>query len=363
MASDPVSQRFTPRRIALLLAGIVLLAWLTWARLGGAQRSLVTFNGETMGTTYTVKVVLPDAALVDGSGFESLIGDALDRVDVLMSTYRDDSEIQRFNLSASLDPFPIAAENARVIDCALTISNQTVGAFDITAAPLVKAYGFGPEGRRDSPPAGDEIEAIRTRVGYDKLEFDSSARALRKLVPGLTIDLNAIAPGFAADLIGERMEAEGYADYMVEIGGEIRARGRNYEGEPWRVGIERPAENERAIQRVVPLDGMALATSGDYREYYEVDGVRISHTVDARTGRPIAHALASVSVIHEECMWADGYATAIMALGPDDGYLLAEILKLPALFILREGGGFIERATPAFEERFGPLSEEVPLAE
>ncbi len=357
MAGDPVSHRFAPRRIALLLAGIVVLAWLMWRWPGaGGGAQLTTLTGPTMGTSFTIKVVQRGGAVPDAR-LQSLVQDALGRVNRLMSTYDPESEISRFNASRTADVFPVARETAHVIACALKISDQTMGAFDITLGPIVNAYGFGPPGR-GAFPTDDQIAALREHVGYDKLALDADAPALRKLDSELYIDLNAIAPGYAADLIAESFDAAEVADYMIEVGGEVRARGRNADGEVWRVGIEKPVDGERSVQRVVPLDGLALATSGDYRDYYEENGVRVSHTIDGRTGRPIAHALASVSVIHESCMWADGYSTAIMALGPDDGYLLAEILKLPALFIIREAGGaFIERATPAFEEKYGPVGE------
>jgi thiamine biosynthesis lipoprotein len=361
MAADPVSQRFTARRLAFALAGIVALAGLMLWRadqFGGrdGERALLTFTGPTMGTTFTVKVVQPRSAQVADADLQALVQTALDRVDVLMSTYRSDSEISRFNADSLLAPVPLSPETAEVIACALKVSEQSAGAYDITVGPLVNAYGFGPGGRR-TPPSDAEFEELRRHVGYDKLEFDPAAPSLRKTDPALIIDLNSIAPGFAADLIARGLEGRGILSYMVEIGGEVRARGHNADGELWRVGIEKPIEGERSVQRVVPLDGLALATSGDYRDYYEENGVRISHTLDARTGRPVAHNLASVSVLHPECMWADAYATAIVALGPQDGYLMAEILKLPALFITRQAdGSFSERASPAFEERFGPLS-------
>ena len=360
MPADPVSQRFTPRRLAFALAGIVALAGLMLWRADqfgprGGERVLLALTGPTMGTTFTVKAVQPKRTQASDVEVQALVQAALDRVDILMSTYRMDSEISRFNADTLLAPFPISPETAEVIACALKVSGQSAGAYDITVGPIVNAYGFGPEGRK-TPPTGAQIEELRRHVGYGKLEFDSVAPALRKTDPALFVDLNSLAPGFAADLLARGLEGRGIHDYMIEIGGEVRAKGRNVEGLAWRVGIERPAEGERTVQRVVSLDGLSLATSGDYRAYYEENGVRISHTIDARTGHPVAHNLASVSVLHPECMWADAYATAIIALGPEDGYQMAEMLKLPALFITREpDGSFAERATPAYRERFGLL--------
>lgn len=358
MASDPVSQRFAPRRLALLLAGLLILGWLTWSGVGlrrHAPAELTALSGPTMGTTFTVKVVQRARDRAGDEELADIVQVALDRVDSLMSTYRPDSEISRFNASRSTSPFAIAPETAAVVACAIEVANQTLGAFDVTIGPIVNAYGFGPPGR-GTFPTDAQIAALRDHVGYDKLELDEAASTLRKTDPELYIDLNAIAPGFASDLIARAFDARGIDDYMIEVGGEVRAHGRNADGEIWRVGVEKPDQGERSIQRVVPLDGLSLATSGDYRDYYEENGVRVSHTIDARTGRPVTHNLASVSVIHPECMWADAYSTAIMALGPDDGYLLAKILELPALFIIRESEGvFVERASPAYEEKYGPL--------
>lgn len=362
MTSDPVSQRTSVRRLAFALAGILILAWIMLWRadqFGGKSvrnLALLEMSGPTMGTTFTVKIVQPASAPVPDDEIKAIIANALDRVDTLMSTYQPDSEISRFNVSSSPDPFPIAPETAEVLACALKVSEQTVGAFDVTIAPVVSAYGFGPEGRRTSTPTDEELDALRAKTGYGKLELDAAAPSVRKADPGVTVDLNSIAPGYAADLIGRNLEARGITNYMVEVGGEIRARGVNVSGEAWRAGIETPVEGERTVHRAVPLENLSLATSGDYRDFYMQDGVRISHTIDARTGRPVTHNLASVSVLHEDCMWADAYATAITALGPDDGLLMAKILELPALFILREpDGAFTERASPAYEERFGAL--------
>lgn len=365
MAANPASQRYAPRRLAFALAGIVALACLMLWRADqfggrGDARALLTLTGPTMGTTFTVKVVQPKSAQVADAQVTAIVQNALDRVDELMSTYRSDSEISRFNAGTGTAPMPISPETAEVVACALKVSEQSAGAYDMTVGPIVNAYGFGPEGRR-TPPAEAELDSLRGHIGCDKLEFDAAASMLRKTDPALAIDLNSIAPGFAVDLVARGLEGLGIPSYMIEIGGEVRVKGRNAEDAPWRVGIEKPSDTERSVQRVLALDGMSLATSGDYREYYEENGVRISHTIDARTGRPVVHNLASVSVVHPECMWADAYATAIIALGPQDGYLMAEILSLPALFITREADGtFTEHATPAFEERFGPIHVQEP---
>jgi thiamine biosynthesis lipoprotein len=194
-------------------------------------------------------------------------------------------------------------------------------------------------------------------VGFARLELAADGRSLRKTVPGLQLDVNGIAPGYAVDLIAERFDALGIRDYLVELGGEVRARGNSPAGRPWRVAVEAPLSGERKPFALVELDGLAVSTSGDYRDFREVSGRRFSHTLDPRTGAPVTHGLASVSVVHPSAAHADAYATALMVLGPDAGMALAGRLGLAALFIERgaDGQPFTERSTPAFDRLRRPL--------
>ncbi len=235
-----------------------------------------------------------------------------------------------------------------VLDAARAINQQSGGAFDVTVAPLVALWGFGANAADQRTPSDREIDDALGRVGADKLELRSESRAARKLNPGVQLDLDAIAPGFVVDRISSELAALGYPDHIVEIGGEVRCRGRGPEGRSWRIAIERPRSVKRSVQALVVLDDLGISTSGDYREFRIIDGRRVSHTIDPRSGRPVAHALASVSVVHESVMLADGYATALMVLGPEEGYELAERLGLPVLFVSRSNDGFTMRATPSF---------------
>ena len=367
MSSGPEPRSLSPMRIAFLVVGLVIISALTYYRLieDKPERPwrLVKFSGETMGTTYQLKWVAIGSADLTRWGLRVRIQiqAKLAHLDVLMSTYKPQSELSRFNASNSLQPFEISRETAEVFLAALQVSDQSGGAFDITVGPIVNAYGFGPEDHT-KPPTEEELAALRERIGYEKLTLDMAASTVQKSQADIYCDLSAIAKGYAVDAVARILEHQGLTDYFIEIGGEIRARGRSERGGLWSVGIEEPLKGERAIHRIVPLENYAMATSGDYRNYYEESGVRISHTIDARTGRPITHNLASVSVFHEQCMMADAYATAMMVLGPDDGYLMAEILNLPALFLIRESdGSFSERATPAFDERFGAARKDAHL--
>ncbi len=307
------------------------------------------FNGPTMGTTFTVKVVNESIDTSARARLQRLIEDELEDVNQKMSHYLEDSELSRFNRSSSQEPFPVSPETFQVFRHAQEISALTQGAFDVTAAPLIDLWGFGPERPPDTVPAEEDITRARGRTGHQKLVLDADSLTIRKLDPLLRCDLSAIAKGYAVDRVAEALGREGLLDYIVEVGGEVRTAGKNDAGDNWRVAIERPLPGERVIQRIVPLSGMAMATSGGYRNFYEKDGTRYSHTIDPRTGRPVTHDLAAVTVVDELCVRADGLATGLLVLGPEEAYSLAVEHDLAAFFLVAEEDGFSERVTPAFE--------------
>ncbi|MBX3177417.1 MAG: FAD:protein FMN transferase [Candidatus Hydrogenedentes bacterium] len=337
-----------PRPIAFKSAALAAL--LCCLAAGCTRRPPVpdttVLSGAIMGTTYHVKVVGElDPAATNSAA--AAVDAALQRVDGLMSTYKPDSEISRLNQHGAGEPFPLSEETFAVIALAVEVGAKSGGAFDITVGPLVNAWGFGPEAGRDPPP--EEIARLRALTGPDKLALDAEAKTVTKAEAGVYCDLSAIAKGYAVDRAAAALDALGHANYMVEVGGEVRAAGRNANGVPWRIAIEKPRDYERAVQEVVALDGVSLATSGDYRNFYESGGRRVSHTIDPKTGQPVNHALASASVIHEECALADAYATALMALGPDAGEAFARAHDLAVLFIVHgEGDELLVRETPAF---------------
>jgi thiamine biosynthesis lipoprotein len=301
-------------------------------------------NGATMGTTYTVKVVPEGFDEAAKGPLGQQVQGVLDGVDFAMSTYKTDSEIERFNRSGT-EAFEASADFVEVVAEAQRVARLTSGAFDITVGPLVDMWGFGPSGAQEVPD-DQALEELVALTGYEQVSVDVEARVLRKARSDCRIDLSAIAKGFAVDEVVGLLEAEGFADFMVEVGGEVRCSGRNSAGEVWRIGIERPEVGGRTVQLAIPLANLALATSGDYRNFVIRDGRRISHTIDPRTGYPISHNLASVSVIHASCMTADALATALEVLGPEEGLELANRLHIPALFILRvEENGFEEVRT------------------
>lgn len=310
--------------------------------------SPVTLTGPTMGTTYTVKLYVPDNN-IDQTKIQSEIDTLLERVNGLMSTWRPDSELSRFNKSKEMDWFPVSAETAHVVSAAEAISTLSDGAFDVTVGPMVNLWGFGPDGGDTGPPSTEQVAATMARIGFRKLEVRASPAALRKQNPDMYVDLSAIAKGYAVDEVARVLDEHDVTSYLVEIGGELRARGSKSDGSPWKVAIERPLQGERSVQSVLELRDTSIATSGDYRNYREKDGKRFSHTIDPRTGRPVDHALASVSVIAPSAMRADALATAIMVLGPEAGYRLVTQEALAAQLIVREDDQFRVLATPQFE--------------
>lgn len=313
-------------------------------------------TGRTMGTTFTVKVVVHPELAISQDDVETAIREAVDGVDTAMSTYRDDSELSRFNRHGT-EPFEVSDSMIEVVSEARRIAMLSAGAFDITVGPLVDAWGFGPI-PVDDPPDAEVLAALLADNGFQMLEIDPEQGTLRKERAAIRCDLSAIAKGYAVDRVALGLTALGLADFMAEIGGEVKAVGRNAAGEAWRIGIERPAPGPKGLWSAVGLVNVAMATSGDYRNYYERDGVRISHTIDPRTGRPVTHRLASVSVIHPSCATADALATAISVLGPEEGRELVEREGLAALFLVRsDDGEFEEWASPAWpaENTVGPV--------
>jgi FAD:protein FMN transferase len=311
-------------------------------------RDTEAISGQAFGTTYRIAIGGP--CCVGRDAVRQVVECDLRRVDALMSVYRADSDIGRLNLAAPGDWVPIATETAQVIQQAIDIGRRSQGAYDITVGALVNLWGFGPGRRPSAVPSSAQIAAAQSCAGLDKIEVRFDPPAARKRILELRVDLSSIAKGFAVDLVAKSLERIGINDCCVEVGGEIRARGHNARGAPWQVAVETPEAGRRAVQRIVPLSGGAMATSGDYRQYFEKFGIRYSHIVDPRTGFPIKHALASVAVVDQTCTRADAWATALLVAGPEAGLRLAEEENLSALFIIRTEEGFQERCSAQFRE-------------
>jgi thiamine biosynthesis lipoprotein len=326
---------------------------------GAPARPAQGFSGQTMGSSYTVRLA---GAALSQAGLQSLQADvqsALDAVDQRMSLYRAGSELVRFNQAAAGQPLPLSQPLLQVLQAAQQVSTLSGGAFDVTVAPLVMAWGFGPEAPPGGPavPSAAQLQAGRRVLGHHALQLDvPQARAI-KHVAGLQADLGGIAKGYGVDMAAQVLQAQGVQRFMLEVGGEVRTAGLNAQGRPWQIGIEEPDAVPQRARLVVPLSGQAMATSGDYRIYFEHAGRRYSHEIDPRSGEPVAHGLASVTVLARDCMQADALATALFVLGPDAGLALAQREHLAAHFILRAPDGRLQdRSTDAFAALRNPAA-------
>lgn len=327
---------------------VVLSAALLLAACGDSRLPELELSGSTMGTTFTVTLVAPGDGIA-GEPLKSQITATLAVVDALTSTWRVDSELAEFNASAATDWISVSAELCNAIDSALEISRLSDGAFDVTIGPLVNLWGFGPDGEIREPPDDALIEETMAYVGYEGLQTRCSEPAMRKRHGAMYVDLSGWAKGHAVDKVAELLDENGLSDYLVEIGGELRLRGHNAEGRKWAIAVEAPTTTSRRPQAVLRLTDTSVATSGDYRNYFDHDGQRYSHTIDARTGRPVAHDLAAVTVVSESAAWADAMATALLVLGPESGLALAEKLGIAGYFLVRNKTGIEELTTTSFE--------------
>jgi len=333
------------------LAGLVVLCVAAASCTRVEEPAEIRIGGPTMGTTWSVALV-PGSQLLALSQIEALREDIaadLERIDALMSTWDADSELSRFNRSTSLDRVPVSAETFEVFEWAARLTRETGGAFDVTVGPLVDAWGFGADGDV-TPPTPERLATLRAHTGMEQLELDPDTRSVRKRHPDVRADFSALAPGYAADRIARLLHERGFDDVLVDVGGELVARGLNEHGRSWRVAVELPEATTEDVATTVGITDAGMATSGDYRNYREVDGERLAHIIDPRTGRPIGHRLASATVVDRLCVRADALATALMVLGPDEGLALAERLDVAALLLVRRGdGGFETRTTSRFD--------------
>lgn len=313
------------------------------------QEKVVGFEGRTMGTTYSVKWVDANEARVQG--LQHRADQVLALVNKQMSTYDPNSELSTFNKLPAGSEMEVSDALAFVVREALRISAESEGAFDATVGPLVNLWGFGPNGRIEKAPTDADIEALRPRIGYANISVLQSPTRLKK-AGDQYLDLSAIAKGYGVDVLADLLEQQGITNYLVEIGGELRARGLKPEGEHWRIAIESPVSSERSIGRIINVKDTGIATSGDYRNYFEEGGVRFSHTIDPATARPITHRLASVTVLRPTCAEADALATTLMVMGDETGYEFAKERGIAAYFLVKDANsvGFIEKATAEFEQ-------------
>jgi thiamine biosynthesis lipoprotein len=329
------------RRSYLLLLVVVCCFWLN----GCSQAPTgVHLTGQTMGTSYNVKI-----ANVKDADFQQLqdeIDQLLIEVNKQMSTYDPNSELSLFNQWHSTEPFLLSAATLTVMAEAKRLGEMSNGVLDVTVGPLVNLWGFGPSARPEKIPSPELIDAIKTKVGLHQLTLHPDSAS--KLHPELYVDLSTIAKGYAVDLIAELLISKNLTNFLVEIGGEMRISGTKEGRKPWRIAIEKPVTKERAVQKIVEIGNNAIASSGDYRNYFEENGVRYSHLIDPRTGYPVKHNLVAVTVVHPSSMTADGLATALNVMGKELALALAEEHQLAVLLVTSENGEFKEYTSAKF---------------
>lgn len=311
----------------------------------GNGDTLERFDGPTMGSHYSVQYVRHSAG-PGPKAVQAEVENILAEVDRQFSTYRSDSDVERFNAlpanSCQSMPGPVL-ELVRVGE---QLSVQSEGAFDLTVEPLLNLWGFGPQSRGEQVPGAEALASVRQRVGHGHLRIDGDRLCKDAAVE---VDFNSIAAGHAVDRIAARLQALGIDSYLVEATGELKAVGHKPDGSPWRIALEEPRDDRQVAERVIEVDGYGVSTSGDYRHYFEQDGTRYSHTLDARTGAPVRHNLAAVTVIHPSALMADGLSTLLLILGPERGWDYAEKHGVGVFFVLREEGRFVIRTNAAFE--------------
>ena len=308
-----------------------------------------------MGTTYSIKIISVQNK-INVSVLQKDIETILTDINQIMSTYIGDSELSILNRTRSTGWQTVSPDLYTVIKHADGVSRITNGAFDVTIGPLVNIWGFGPDQFTQTIPADKKIESLRQSIGYENILFNNELKQIAKKKAGLHIDLSGIAKGFAVDKIAQYLEHKNLQHYLVEIGGELIAKGYNAEQQVWQIGIEQASTLQRSVQRIIGLKDIAMATSGDYRNYFEKDGIRYSHTIDPNTGKPIIHKLASVTVLDESAMHADALATAFMVLGPEQAYRLANELDVAVYLIIKSGEGFEEKYNEPFVRYFSGQS-------
>ncbi|RZF20987.1 FAD:protein FMN transferase [Halobacteriovorax vibrionivorans] len=335
-------------RIFIFNLAIFLIALTTFSSCQSDKLQFYRLSGPTMGTIYNIKFIAPQ-------GYNELklkkdVEIRLDEVNKAMSTYISDSEISLFNKMSKDEKFFPGKDFKRTLEHALDVAKKTDGTFDPTIGTLVNLWGFGPNGKRKIPSQSDVL-AAKEKVGYEKIKLDGNT--LTKSVDGVYLDLSASAKGYGVDALIELLKSQGIRNALVEVGGEVRTMGESLT-RPWKIGVESPSNKDgNPVVRVVTMKDVALATSGDYRNFFKEGGKRYQHTINFKSGAPVASQLASVSVVSDTCMDADAWATALMAMGKEKAIAYAKKNKLKAFFIYRSDDGsgkYLETSTEEFDK-------------
>ncbi|WP_435945678.1 FAD:protein FMN transferase ApbE [Dryocola sp. BD586] len=336
----------------LLRRGLLVVAVLALAGCDNPPAAVkpgLVLEGKTMGTFWRVSLAGIDAARQNE--LRASIQAQLDYDDRLLSTYKSDSALSRFNQSRSTEPYPVTEAMSDIVTTSLRIGAKTGGAMDVTVGPLVNLWGFGPDKQPVKVPTQAQIDAAKALTGLQHLTVMNKAgrQWLQKDLPGLYVDLSTVGEGYAADRLARLMEQNGISRYLVSVGGAVVTRGTNQDGKAWRVAIQKPTDRENAVQAVVDLNGHGISTSGSYRNYYELEGKRLSHIIDPVSGAPVQHRLVSATVIAPTALEADGWDTGLMVLGTEKAKQVAQKEGLAVYLITKEDEGFSTWMSPQFK--------------
>ncbi len=339
-----LNNRLLARRLLFLLPLMLLLSCES-----KTQQQQHTISGNTMGTYYQIKLV-GVAGQLDGKveGLIAEIRSLLVSINGSMSTYDPKSSLSVFNRHQSIDALKVPDSLYSTLETAISVSEMTAGAYDVTVGPLVNLWGFGPEVKSPQVPSEKQIVTAKKRVGYQRLKLAKPNQIL-KTVPDLYVDLSSIAKGYAVDQVSNLLASKGFKNYLVDIGGELRVSGYNAIDKLWRVAVEKPSSEESGVQRILAITDVAVATSGDYRNFFEQDGVRFSHTINPMTGHPVSHSLVSATVVADTCEFADAVATALLVLGTEEALILAERENLAVYLVTKTEDGFVDSYSTALQ--------------
>lgn len=358
VAYNDAMSSFDPFDVPLMkpatpLKTILLLAWLALLSACG-QPSETALSGDTQGTTWHLKMVL-DGTTAKPEEILHEVQALFQRVDERLSTWREDSAIARFNSQESTDWQEVPPEMILLTSIARDIHDKSGGCYDPTVQPLSELWGFAREEQR--VPSSGEIQEVVAHVGMDKLEIDAKKGRLRKKDPALRLSLDSIAQGYTIAEMARLLDERGIHNYLAEIGGEMKVKGHKANGQAWRVAVEKPIPLSREVLRILELNqesGVAVMTSGTYRNYFEADGKTYSHIIDPRTGMPVTHNLVSTTVLHDDPTLADAWSTALLCVGETEGLRLAEAEGLRALFIHLDGDKLQQRLSSRFAREVAP---------
>lgn len=330
------------------LSKLLLMCAVTLTFLGCSKpQEIQKISGDAQGTTYHISFWSPEK--VDIATIQQAVEAEFNRIDMQLSNYRKDSVIEQLNSTVSNEPLAVSEEIISLIEQARVVSVASGGCYDLTIKPLFDLWGFN--GDKLSPPDAATLQAALKQVGFAQIKV-IDANHIQKLNPNLKIDLSSIAQGYSVSRMVALLEQHGIENYLVEIGGELQTRGQKPDAVPWRIALEKPLSSERTMQKVVTIKGgepLAIMTSGTYRHFFDVDGKRYSHILDAKTGSPVDHNTVSVTVLHTNPTEADAWSTALLCLGKTAGIAAANKAGIAALFIEQQGEAFNEFRSMPFE--------------